>query len=53
MNAQQIIDRALRLTHTNVADYNSTQSVEDLNLVYQDMVDEIVVNSKGDYFWDV
>tara|TARA_R110000850_G_scaffold259426_1_gene386414 strand:+ start:888 stop:1028 length:141 start_codon:yes stop_codon:yes gene_type:complete len=46
MNAQQIIDRALRLTHTNVNDYNATQSIEDLNLVYQDMVDEIVVNTK-------
>lgn len=53
MNAQQIIDRALRLTHTNVNDYSPTQSVEDLNLVYQDMVDEIVVNTKGDYFWDI
>lgn len=52
MNAQQIIDRALRLTHTNVNDYNATQSIEDLNLVYQDMVDEIVVNTKWDYFWD-
>lgn len=52
MNAQQIINRALRLTHTNVNDYNSTQSVEDLNLVYQDMVDEIVVVTKWDYFWD-
>ena len=52
MNAQQIIDRALRLTHTNVNDYNPTQSIEDLNLVYQDMVDEIVVVTKGDYFWD-
>lgn len=53
MNAQQIINRALRLTHTNVNDYNATQSVEDLNLVYQDMVDEIVVNTKWDYFWDL
>lgn len=53
MNAQQIIDRALRLTHTHAEDYNSTQSVEDLNLVYQDMVDEIVVVAKSDYFWDI
>jgi len=52
MNAQQIIDRALRLTHTNVNDYKPEQSIEDLNLVYQDMVDEIVVVTKGDYFWD-
>ena len=52
MNAQAIIDRALRLTNTNSADYDPTQSVEDLNLVYQDMVDEIVSVTKGDYFWD-
>ena len=52
MDAQAIIDRALRLTATNSADYSSTQSVEDLNLVYQDMVDEIVSVTKGDYFWD-
>jgi len=50
MNTQQIIDRALRLTHTNANDYSSW--LEDLNLVYQDMVDEIVVNTKWDYFWD-
>lgn len=52
MNAQSIINRAIRLTHTNVADYSVEQSVEDLNLVYQDMIDEIVVVTKGDYFWD-
>lgn len=51
MNAAQIISRALRETNTNAVDYIS--SVEDLNLVYQDMVNEIIVNTKWDYFWDV
>lgn len=53
MNWQQIIDRALRLTHTNVANYPIAQSNEDLNLVYQDLVDRIVSITKGDYFWDI
>ena len=53
MNWQQIITRALRLSHTNVANYTITQSVEDLNLIYQDLVDRIVVISKWDYFWDI
>lgn len=53
MNWQQIIDRSLRLTHTNVADYPVSQSNEDLNLVYQDLIDRIVVVSKWDYFWDI
>ena len=53
MNWQQIITRALRLSHTNVSNYPIAQSVEDLNLVYQDLVDRIVCISKGDYFWDI
>lgn len=52
MNTQQIVNRGLRLTHTNPNDYDIEKSVEDLNLVYQDMVDEIVVGTKGDYSWD-
>lgn len=53
MNWQQIINRALRLSHTNNADYTTAQAVEDLNLVYQDLVDRIVCVSKWDYFWDI
>lgn len=53
MNWQQIIDRALRMSHTNVANYNIAQSNEDLNLVYQDLVDRIVSITKWDYFWDI
>ena len=50
MNSAQIIARAFRKAHTNSVDYPSV--VEDLNLVYQDIVDRIVVITKGDFFWD-
>lgn len=53
MNWQWIITRALRLSGTNSANYTIEQAVEDLNLVYQDLVDRIVCISKWDYFWDV
>lgn len=53
MNWQQIIDRALRMSHTNSSNYTITQSVEDLNLVYQDVVDRIVSVTKEDKFWDI
>lgn len=52
MDFLNIIERARRLTHTTEANYNNTQAVEDWNFVYQELVDEIVVNTKGDYFWD-
>lgn len=53
MNLRQIIDRALRLTHTNINDYVDAQSVEDSNLVYQEIVDEIENNVDEDFFWDI
>jgi hypothetical protein len=34
------------MSHTNVANYNIAQSNEDLNLVYQDLVDRIVSITK-------
>jgi hypothetical protein len=43
MNTQEIYNRALTLTHTNAVDYDlNTQGMEDMNLVYQEIVDEIV-----------
>ena len=53
MNAQQIIERARRLSHTDQEDYTNDNAVEDLNLVYQDLIDRITVISKWDYFWDL
>ncbi len=52
MNVQDIVNRARRLCHTNDNNYDDTAAMQDLNLVYQELVDEIVVNSKGDFFWD-
>lgn len=43
---------ALENTGTNANDYSESSSVRAGNLVYQDMVDRIVVSTKWDYFWD-
>lgn len=52
MNWTQIYNRALRQTHTNTADYLTTIADIDLDLRYQELVDEIVSVTKWDYFWD-
>ena len=52
MNWTQIYNRALRQTHTNAVDYNTTQADDDIDLRYQEIVDEIVSVTKWDYFWD-
>lgn len=52
MNWTQIYNRALRQTHTNAADYSSTTADDDIDLRYQELVDEIVSVTKWDYFWD-
>ena len=52
MNSLEIINRARRLAYTESDNYTDTVWVEDLNLIYQEMVDEIVSISKWDYFWD-
>ena len=51
MNAQQIITRWLRIANTNAVDYPDT--LEELNLTYQDLVDRITQVTKWDYFWDI
>lgn len=53
MNTQQIVDRARRLTHTNANNYVDSDAVEDLNLVYQEIIDSIVTEVDEDYFWDI
>ncbi len=52
MNWTQIYNRALRQTHTNAADYSTTIADIDLELRYQELVDEIVSVTEWDYFWD-
>lgn len=51
MTGQEIIDEALLNTGTNSTDYANAGT--ELNKVYQNVVDEIVVVTKGDYFWDI
>lgn len=52
MNWTQIYERALRQTHTNEDDYTTTEANDDIDLRYQELVDEIVSVTKWDYFWD-
>jgi len=52
MNWTQIYNRALRQTHTNAVDYTTTEADDDIDLRYQEIVDEIVSVTKWDYFWD-
>lgn len=53
MDWTAIYNRSLRLSHTNSADYTTSQASEDLNLRYQDLIDRITNVTKGDYFWDL
>lgn len=52
MNWTEIYNRALRQTHTESTDYATADASEDMNLRYQELVDEIVNVTKWDYFWD-
>jgi len=52
MNWTQIYNRALRQTHTDTVDYPTTDADADIDLRYQELVDEIVSVTKWDYFWD-
>lgn len=52
MNWDGIWKRALRQTHTEEADYTSTEASEDMEFRNQELVDEIVSITKWDYFWD-
>lgn len=52
MNSLDILNRSRRLSYTDIDSYTNDTWIEDLNLVYQDMVDSIVAVSKWDYFWD-
>ena len=52
MNWLDIYNRALRQTHTDSDDYTPTEANLDLDLRFQELVDEIVSVTKGDYYWD-
>lgn len=53
MDTRKIVNRGLRLTHTNTLDYNDTQAMEDVNLVYQELVDAIENEVDEYFFWDI
>ena len=52
MNWTEIYNRALRQSHTDTVDYPTTDADVDIDLRYQELVDEIVNVTKWDYFWD-
>ena len=52
MNWTQIYNRALSQTHTNAVDYTTTEADIDIDIRYQELIDEVVSVSKWDYFWD-
>lgn len=52
MDVSVIIDDARTRSHTDSDDYADALAVRHLNLIYERMVDEIVVITKWDYFWD-
>ena len=52
MNWTQIYNRALRQTHTDSDDYTTSDADVDLDLRFQELVDEIVSVTKWDYYWD-
>ena len=52
MDGAAIKTRALRISHTNATNYQDADATEDMNYVYQRLVNKIVAITKGDYFWD-
>jgi len=51
MTIQEIIDRARALTYTSAAQYNDTQAIEDLNIVYNTIINTIINNVDEDFFY--
>lgn len=52
MNVQQIIDRARRLAYVDSTQYINATALEDFNIVYHDIENEIV-SLQEDFFWDI
>jgi len=51
MTIQDIINRARTLTYTSSAQYNDTQAIEDLNIVYNTIINIIINNVDEDFFY--
>jgi len=52
MNVQQIIDRARRLAYVSSSQYDDTKAIEDFNVIYSDVVNQINTQVNELYFWD-
>jgi len=52
MNWTQIYNRWIRKAHISAGDYPTAVADEDIDIIYQELVDLIVNVSKWDYFWD-
>lgn len=53
MTTQEIINRARRLCYTNSVQYNDTQALEDLNIIYNDICNSIIQEVNEWFFWDI
>jgi len=52
MSVLNIINKARRLTYTDISQYTNTEWLEDLNEVYADLVTDIIQDVNEDYFYD-
>ena len=52
MNVSSIITKARRDCSVESTDYDDTDALTDLNLVYEDLISRIVDEVDEDYFWD-
>jgi len=52
MTTQNIIDRSRRLWYVDNSQYSDANALEDLNVVYHDLENDIVTKIREDFFWD-
>ena len=52
MTPSQIIAEARKLTATDSANYTDAQGIIDFNIVYQDVISDVISELDEDYFWN-
>jgi len=52
MTTSQIISRSRRLWSVDNSQYSDANALEDLNVVYHDLENDIVTKVRADFFWD-
>lgn len=52
MTTQEIVNRARRLWGVSSWQYSDANAIEDLNVIYHDLENDIVTKIREDYFWD-